>query len=88
MFGWFKRKKKEAVPKKPDLVDLAQQPLAVGDRVESLRYDLGPSLVVEQEDGIYYESEKDGRKVHWTRMIDASTQFQKVRKIEAHTAEQ
>lgn len=88
MFSWFKRDKKEPVPKKPDLVDLAQQPLLVGDRVESLRYDLGVSLLIEQEDGIYYQSEKDGRKIHWTRMIDASTQFQKVKKISANTAEQ
>ncbi len=88
MFGWFKRKKKDSAPKKPDLVDLAQQPLAVGDRVESLRYDLGVSLLVEMEDGIYYQSEKDGRKIHWTRMIDASTQFQKVKKITPHTGEQ
>ena len=88
MFGLFKRKKKEDKPKRPELVDLAQQPLSIGDRVESLRYDLGLCVLTEEEDGIYYQSEKDGRKVHWTRMIDASTEFQKVKKVEAHTAEQ
>lgn len=88
MFGLFKRKKKEDKPKNPELVDLAQQPLFIGDHVESLRYDLGLCVLTEEEDGIYYQSEKDGRKVHWTRMIDASTEFQKVRKIGAHKAEQ
>lgn len=67
---------------------MEQQPLAVGDRVESLRYDLGISVLVEEADGIYYRSEKDGRKIHWTRMIDASTQFQKVKKLQANTGEQ
>lgn len=83
MFGLFKKKKNEPREKKPDLVDLQQQPLAVGDKVESLRYDLGISTIVEEDGGIFYQSEASGQKIHWTKMIDASTQFQKVRKIDA-----
>ncbi len=81
MFGLFKKKKKEE--KKLELVDLHQNPLNVGDKVESLRYDLGISTLIQQEDSIYYQSDTDGRKVHWTRMIDASTQFQKVKKLDS-----
>jgi len=82
MFFLFKRKKDAPKKeKKPELVDLEQQPLAVGDRVESLRYDLGVSVLVQEEDGLYYQSEATGARVHWTKMIDASTEFQKVRKI-------
>lgn len=83
MFGLFKRKKDNTPrEKKLELTDLNQEPLTVGDRVESLRYDLGPSVIIEEEGQVYYQSEASGVKIHWTKMIDASTQFQKVRKIE------
>ncbi|WP_339816009.1 hypothetical protein [uncultured Imperialibacter sp.] len=82
MFGIFKRKKESPrKEKKLELVDLEQQPLAVGDKVESLRYDLGISILIQEEDGLYYQSEASGTKVHWTKMIDASTEFQKVKKV-------
>jgi len=81
MFGLFKKKKKEE--KKLELLDLYQNQLNIGDKVESLRYDLGISTLINDEDGLYYQSDTDGRKVHWTRMIDASTQFQKVKKLDS-----
>ncbi len=82
MFSFFKRKKDTPKEKKLELTDLNQQPLAVGDKVESLRYDLGTSVLIQEEDGLYYQSEATGAKVHWTKMIDASTECQKVRKLD------
>lgn len=81
MFGLFKKKQKEE--KKLALVDLNQNPIDVGDKVESFRYELGISTLIQMEDGIYYQSDADGRKIHWTRMIDASTQLQKVKKLDS-----
>lgn len=79
MFNFFKKKKKEK--RRPPLVDIEQQELHPGDKVTSLRYDLGECVIIEEEEGIYYQSKADGRKVHWTRMIDAVTQYQKVKKV-------
>jgi len=78
MFGFFKKKKE---PKKPPLVDLNQNPLQDGDMVECLRYEMGLSKVIGTEDGIEYKSIATGKKESWVRMIDASTEFQKVRKV-------
>ncbi|OFX83342.1 MAG: hypothetical protein A2W99_11960 [Bacteroidetes bacterium GWF2_33_16] len=76
VFNLFKKKKK-----KVQLKDLNGNPLQVGDKVESLRYDLGISTLIETENGFEYESEATGQKVSYARMIDAATTFQKVRKI-------
>ncbi len=80
MFNFFKRKKK--APKKPPLVDLNQSPLTAGDMVDCMRYEMGLSKVVQTVDGIEYESVATGTRVSWVRMIDASTEFQKVKKVE------
>ncbi len=76
MFRLFK-KKKEELP----MVDLDGQALAPGDTVESLRYKLGVCLIVKGADGIVYESLETRKQVSWVKMVDASTKFQKVRKI-------
>ncbi|MFO7842893.1 MAG: hypothetical protein R6V16_03710 [Bacteroidales bacterium] len=75
-FNLFKKNKK-----KKTLQDLSGAPLYPGDKVESLRYDLGECIIIEGENGFEYESLKDGRKVSYAKMIDASTSYQKVRKL-------
>ncbi|MDY6801741.1 MAG: hypothetical protein SVU94_11050 [Bacteroidota bacterium] len=75
-FNLFKKNKK-----KKTLQDLTGAPLLPGDKVESLRYDLGECILTEGENGFEYESLKDGRKVSYSKMIDASTSYQKVRKL-------
>ena len=79
MFDFFKKKKK--VDTVPVLADLNQEPLAEGDTVASLRYDLGVCRVVLTEKGLTYQSLADGRQVSWHRMVDAATDLQKVTKI-------
>ena len=79
MFNLFKKKPK--APKLPPLVDLDDNPLAVGDQVISQRYDLGLCRIVESENGIEYESVESGEKVSWLRMVDAATEKQKVNKV-------
>jgi hypothetical protein len=76
MFGLFKKKKK-----KQNLKDYDGNPLKVGDKVHSLRYELGDCVLVEGEKGIEYESIKTGKRVSYAWMIDAHTEHQKVRKI-------
>ena len=79
MFGLFKKKEKKK--KLPQLLDLDGHPLAPGDEVISLRYDLGKCKIVAAENGVEYESIETGQKVSWVRMIDASTDNQKVKKV-------
>jgi len=62
-------------------LDLDNNPLQVGDRIISLRYEMGECLIIQSENGIEYESVENGKKVSWLKMIDASTDKQKVRKI-------
>ena len=76
MFGLFGKKKK-----KQQLKDYDGNPIKVGDKVHSLRYELGDSILVEGEKGIEYESIKTGKRVSYAWMIDAHTENQKVRKI-------
>lgn len=78
MFSFLKKKKKE---KRPVLADLNQEPLLAGDIVESLRYDMGTCRVIMTDQGLAYESLEDGRQISWHRMVDASTDLQKVKKI-------
>lgn len=75
--GLFKKKKK-----KQQLKDYDGQPLKIGDKVLSLRYELGECMIVEGEQGIEYESIETGKRVSYAWMIDAHTENQKVRKIE------
>ena len=79
MLNFLKKKKK--ADQIPTLADLNQEPLAEGDTVESLRYELGLCRVVLTERGLTYESVADGRQVSWHRMVDAATELQKVKKI-------
>jgi hypothetical protein len=82
MFGFFKKKKK--VKPLPTLTDLNNEPLQEGDTVEALRYELGKCKIIKKEDGhFYYESIEKGDQVIWVKMIDASTDLQKVKKIQS-----
>lgn len=74
MFGLFSSKKKNLT-----LLDLDGRTLNDGDSVESLRYNLGECVLQRTEDGWEYQSLSTGEKVSWLRMIDASTERQKVR---------
>jgi len=76
IFNLFKKKKKTI-----QLKDLYGNSLSVGDRVESLRYDLGICTLIDTEKGFEYESESSGQKVSYAKMIDAATTLQKVKKI-------
>ena len=90
MFEFFKGWRKEKLSPKqnlPVLSDLHQQPLSEGDTVESLRYDLGICRVVMTNKGLAYQSVDDGRVVSWHLMVDASTDLQKVKKIESSEAD-
>lgn len=77
MFGLFKKKPKEII-----LEDFDGNPIKAGDRVESLRYELGECVLEKGENGIEYVSIKTGERVLWIKMIDASTERQKVRLIQ------
>ena len=47
----------------------------------SHRYDLGECRIIQSESGIEYESLASGERVSWVKMIDASTEKQKVNKV-------
>ena len=79
MFGLFKKKKQE--PGLPVLKDLENTPLTEGDFVEALLYDLGKCKLLVIDNSYVYESVATGEKVSWLKMIDASTENQKVKKI-------
>ncbi len=72
----FKRKSK-----KKQLQDLDGLPLFPGDKVDCLRYEMGESVLIDGENGFEYESIATKQKVNYTKMIDAATSFQKVRKL-------
>ena len=80
MFGLFRSKKEKQ--KDLQLTDLDDTPLKEGDLVEALRYELGKSVLKKDNDGYYYESLDNGKKVHFSLMIDAVNGRQKVEKIE------
>jgi len=77
-FSIFKRRK-DRLPQKPQLIDLENNELKEGDIVESLRYDLGACKIILENETYYYESLESGERVSWTKMIDASTEKQKVK---------
>ena len=80
MLDWFKKKSKKDISL-PDLLDLDGNPLREGDTVESLRYDLGICQILLNDTDFIYESLASGEKVSWIKMIDASTERQKVRLV-------
>lgn len=65
----------------PELVDLNNNAIQEGDQVNALRYDLGVCKLLVIEEKYYYESIDNGKQVIWLKMIDASTDRQKVEKI-------
>ena len=66
----------------PALYDLNDKQLQVGDKVESLRYELGKSVLILEDGQYYYKSLETGKKVIWLKMVDAITEKQKVKKLE------
>ena len=78
MFGLFKKKEKDSLPV---LTDLDDNPIMQGDIVEALRYELGKCKLILVDKVYYYESLTDGKQVSWLKMIDASTDRQKVKKV-------
>ena len=82
MFQLFK-KNSARKRKQPKLADLDGNPLKEGDIVESLRYEMGKCKILVTEEGYIYESLDTGKRVSWAKMIDATTENQKVRKIES-----
>ncbi len=76
MLKLFKKK-----TQKPTLKDLYGTPLQEGDWVQALRYDLGKSRLVWLEEQYFYVSAENGERIIWTKMIDAITQHQKVKKL-------
>lgn len=83
MFSLFKKKARDNGTGNLQMADLDRNPLKPGDVVDALRYDLGKSRVIETEKGLAYESIESGKVVSWHLMVDASTELQKVRKVEA-----
>lgn len=67
------------------MADIEGHDLFAGDKVVSLRYELGESILLETELGLVYESISSGEQVSWVKMIDASTERQKVKKILDHS---
>lgn len=63
------------------MADLNGNPLNEGDLVISLRYELGKCRILGTEEGYVYESLETGQKVSWSKMIDARTELQKVKKL-------
>ena len=78
MFNLFKKKNKEAVSR---IEDLDGNLLKAGDHVISFRYDLGECTVMAGESGIEYLSALTGTRMHYAKMIDATTGRQKVKKL-------
>ncbi|TAH19491.1 MAG: hypothetical protein EAZ08_08355 [Cytophagales bacterium] len=83
MFNFFRKKKENGVKPMPEISDLEGIALKEGDLVDALRYDLGRCKIVIEDKKYFYESLTTGEKVSWAKMIDAATNFQKVRKVTA-----
>ncbi len=75
-------KKKSGSSDELNFADIDGHPLKPGDLVLSLRYDLGRCRIVSTGKGFEYESLENGEHISWTRMIDAATKNQKVRKLQ------
>ncbi|MCU0392845.1 MAG: hypothetical protein MUE81_17185 [Thermoflexibacter sp.] len=83
LFNFFKRNKsaENGVKTMPEISDLEGVALKEGDLVEVLRYEMGTCKIIIEDGKYFYESITTGEKVSWAKMIDAATNFQKVRKI-------
>lgn len=81
MFGLFKSKRKSRKSAN-QLIDLNGNNINEGDIVLSHRYELGNCNVVNGANGLEYESIESKKRVNWTLMIDASTERQKVEKLD------
>jgi hypothetical protein len=78
MFNLFKKKNTTGLK----FEDMDGNALKPGDKVISFRYDLGECILVSGEKGIEYESVKTHERVSWIKMIDASNNRQKVKKLD------
>jgi len=80
--AWFNKKKKATTdPQTPKWVDLDGNPLNEGEEVMVLRYEMGRSLIIKDENGLAYQSLETGKVVSCWYMVDATTKHQKVRKL-------
>lgn len=55
--------------------------LKEGDKVLSLRYELGECIIIKTEEGLAYESIEKKTIISWTKMVEAASKNQKVRKL-------
>ncbi len=85
MFQFFKsnrnHKQNNQQKKEIQMVDVEGKPLHAGDVVMSLRYELGKCKLLAVENGFEYESLDTGERVHYLKMVDAATSYQKVKKL-------
>ncbi|MEO9872202.1 hypothetical protein [Ekhidna sp.] len=79
MFGIFKKKPKEKLP--PEILDVDGVQILEGDEVLAQRYELGKCTVELEGLQYFYVSQHSGKKVSYTKMIDAITGDQKVKKV-------
>jgi hypothetical protein len=76
MFELFRKKNVSS-----RMEDIEGNELKPGDQVVSYRYDLGECILISSDKGIEYQSIEKGIRVHYSRMIDATTGRQKVKKL-------
>jgi len=74
-------KKKKSTKAELNFADLDGVPLQVGDRVVSLRYELGECLIINTDEGLAYKSVEKKTVVSWLKMVEAASKNQKVRKL-------
>ena len=82
MFQLFKNKFSKG--KRIEMKDLDGNDLRNGDMVNALRYDLGVCKVSKDQQGYVYDSIETKKQVSWVKMVDATTKFQKVRRISSN----
>ena len=82
MFQFLKRGSGKSKSTKIEMLDLEGQVLTIGDTVKALRYDLGVCRIAKDEKGFIYESLETDQQVSWVKMVDATTKYQKVMKID------
>ncbi len=75
MLRFFKKKPKEKLP--PQLLDIDGQLIVEGEEVEALRYELGRCKVELEGLHFFYVSNSSGKKMSYTKMVDAITGNQK-----------
>ncbi|MEQ9468957.1 MAG: hypothetical protein RLN88_16225 [Ekhidna sp.] len=79
MLRFFQKKPKEKQP--PRLLDMYGNPIMEGDEIISHRYELGQCIVELEGLEYFYVSKHSGKRVSYTKMIDAITGNQKVKKV-------